>query len=173
MKESFPKKETREQEHALKEGPYEEDGGSVAFVMYKREERITATQQGAISKRTKTEVISTGTHVPCHDILLKIDTGEYQALHIDGATLRPTLEQKSGLEKAIADGAEAIIIKGRKSTLTQKDIDDLEKQGLKIKKMVEIDTKDWWKLLYDPVTDEIWIDKIREKEIERHKGFEE
>lgn len=128
-----------------------------------------------LSKPTKDKLLMSGWHVPCHCIITRTSDGTFQAFHIQpnksSASLL-TYEQKQALKTVGQQNARAITAKGIRSWFSIADERELEKLKIKLERVINVETANWWRLLYNPETNEIWIDISDQKILLKYRGFE-
>lgn len=50
---------------------------------------------------------------------------------------------------------------------------EIEEVGLNLNRVISVDTFERWRLLYNPVNDQIWIDDMDAKTLTKYRGFTE
>ena len=78
---------------------------------------------------------------------------------------------KALIEKSGELCAAAIAVRGKRSLFGIGDEKELAQLGLRHERTIDVDTKNWWRLLYNPLTNEIWIDIKDKKLLTKYKGF--
>lgn len=175
MGEQYKEIPDNKEEAPLEEIVYEEDGGSRLFDSHLRSRKsFEAVQKRFTPKPTEHEILTSGGHRVCHDILVRTGENKYQLFHIqptgEQATLL-TFEQEKMLKQLGKENSSAITISGGNSWISMGDIKELEEMGILHEKTVDPKIPGRWKLLYDPDVNEIWIDNIDAKILRKYKGF--
>ncbi|KKR23529.1 MAG: hypothetical protein UT53_C0014G0002 [Candidatus Yanofskybacteria bacterium GW2011_GWD2_39_48] len=146
---------------------------SPEFNEYLKSREHLVARQDNLSEVTEDKVLMSGWHVPCHCIITRTPEGKSQAFHIQpnkaGSFL--TFEQEKALREMGTQKASAIVSKGIRSWFGRGDEIELENMHIKLERVVDVDTSNWWRLLYDPKTNELWIDIKDKKVLKKYKGF--
>jgi len=177
LKQSVAKnKENMRQLHdvgLLSEATYDGDQ-SQEFDEHLRSRQNTEARQDNLSKVTDTNILFSSWHVPCHDVILRDPDGKCQILHVQpnkaSASLL-TFEQKEAMKAFGQRHGSSIVSKGERSWFGFADEQELESVGIHNQKTIAVDTNQWWRLLYDPQTNEVWIDIKDKKLLRKYKGF--
>lgn len=171
-KESLEIKEKKDS-FLIEEVPYTTDE-SPEFNEYLKSKEYLVARQDDLSEVTKEKVLMSGWHVPCHCIITRTPEGDYQAFHVQPNKLSASLltfEQKGALIEMGKQKASAIVAKGGKSWFGPRDETELKDVRIELERVINVDTYNWWRLLYDPQTNEIWIDIKDQKILKKYKGF--
>ena len=157
----------------LSEVSYKEDE-SKEFDAEMRSGECLSVRQRNVSLETKTEMLYSSWCVPCHTILIHTPEGTYQLFHVQPDSSGPTnlsFDQEKALKRLKTRGAEAFVAKGNRSWFAVSDERELERCGVSLTRTTHVDTDNWWRLLYNPASNEIWIDIRDKKLLRKYKGF--
>lgn len=128
-----------------------------------------------LSERTKEMIVASNWHVPCHCIVTREQDGFVQAFHVQPNQFSASLlsyEQEQSLRKnARNPGTQAIAAFSDRAWYSTADRRELERFGVENVMEIKVDTNQWWRLLYNPATDEVWIDDKIHKKLFKYKGF--
>lgn len=152
---------------------YTEDESSEFDRLLRSRETTTAPRDG-LSEKTRDMLLYSGWHVPCHCIVTRDEDGFFQAFHVQPNKLGPTdltYEQEKALRAMGRNGGHAIVAKGQRSSFYFSDKRDLERMALEVERVIDVDTDQWWRLLYDPRSNELWIDDKIKHELTKYVGF--
>ena len=165
--------EAYEDENLLEEILYTDDE-SPEFNAYVRSHECTTAPMDGLSERTDSKVLVSGWHVPCHCIVARTRGGLCQAFHVQpnkmGSFL--TFEQETALREMGKQKSQAIVAKGQRSWFARADEVELE-NWMPLQRVIHVDTNQWWRMLYDPNINEIWIDDKIQKKLLKYRGFAE
>lgn len=167
-------KESGKEEFLIEEVPYSEEQSSI-FDKYLRERKFLCALMGGLSGATSADLLISGWHVPCHAIITKSQKGICQVLHVQPNNMSASLlsyEQKRALEAQRGQGVSAITVKGNRAWFGDWDIKEIEGFGIEYQRTIQVETSQWWRLLYDPITNEIWIDIKDKKILKKYKEFQ-
>jgi len=157
----------------LSETIYEGDQSPEIDARLKSEDFVEAYQKN-FSPETYNGLLFSSWHVPCHSIITHTKDGAYQIFHVQPNNPSYTLlshEQESALQKLGGRDTEAIVVKGTRAWFGPADEKELENMHIKQKGTIDVDTSNWWRILFDIEKNEIWID-IRDKHtLRKYIGF--
>ncbi len=156
----------------IEEIPYTTDE-SPEFNDYLESKEYLVARRDNLSEVTRDKVLMSGWHVPCHCVITKTPDGKHQAFHIQPDKLGSflTFEQREALEEMGKQKASAIVVKGPRSWFSRNDKIELKNMHVELQRVIDVNTWSWWRLLYDPKTNEIWIDVRDKKVLKKYKGF--
>jgi hypothetical protein len=83
-----------------------------------------------------------------------------------------TCEQKTALEKFGQQNSSAIAIKSKRSLFGNYNIEEIRQVGVNHERTIPLDTNQWWRVLYDPNRNEIWVDIKERKVLHKYRGFQ-
>jgi len=158
----------------LEEIKYDGDQSPDFDALLKSGRKVFQAHQDSLSEVTSSGILFSGWHVPCHCIVVRTESGECQAFHVqpnkNSASLL-TFEQEKALKEYKDKKAKFIAAKGIRGWFDQNDAKELERMGIQKDKVIDVDTAEWWRLLYDPQIDQVWVD-IKDKHILlKYQGF--
>jgi hypothetical protein len=165
--------ESAENEHIISEVPYTGDQSPDFDNVLKKENRLYAHRKG-FSERTTSAILVSEWQVTCHVILTRSPEGICQALHVQPDKISATLlsfKQEQELKKSGEQHAAAIVARGKRAWFGPTDEKELLRLNLKHERTIDVDTNNWWRLLYNPITNEIWIDVKDKKLLIKYEGF--
>ncbi len=174
MSEGIPNQESNKkiEETLLSETVYEADQ-SPEFDEHLKSRKHLRAWQRSFSPESADSIQFSDWHMPCHSILTHTADGMYQIFHVQpnnpGATLL-SFDQEQTLKKLGDRDTEAVVVKGSGSWFDAGDGKELEKMGIKVRQIVDVESKPW-RMLYDPITNEIWVDIREQKVLKKYKGF--
>ena len=159
-------------ESLIEQISYEGDQSPEFDALVRTREHTTAPQDG-LSEPTRDKVLVSGWHVPCHCIVVRTKDGLCQAFHVQpnkgGSFL--TADQEDALKGLGQQKASAIVAKGQRSWFGFADIQELAHLQITLERVVNVDTSNRWRLLYDPQSNELWIDSRDEHLLTKYRGF--
>lgn len=168
------KNENREKdEFLIAEIPYSQDQ-SPEFDEYLKSRPFVEARRDSFSKPTKMDLLFSGWHVPCHAIITRDKEGMCQAFHVQPNKMSAsflTPEQLAQLEALRDKEASAIATRGERSWFGRAGVKELQNLKINHQRTIEVDSSNWWRLLYDPKTNEIWIDIKDKKVLRKYIGF--
>lgn len=163
--------EANEDANLIEEISYTDDE-SPEFNAHLRSHEYTTAPMDGLSERTDAKVLVSGWHVPCHCIVARTREGMCQAFHVQpnkmGSFL--TFAQENALREMGTQDAQAIVAKGRRSWFSRSDEVELG-NWMPLQKVIHVDTNQWWRMLYDPNTNELWIDDRIHQKLRKYRGF--
>jgi hypothetical protein len=158
----------------LEEIKYTEDQSPDFDKLLNSGRKVLEARQGGFSEVTKQDLIFSSWHVPCHDIIVRTLEGDCQIFHVQpnkaSASLL-TFEQEKVLTGYNEKYASSVVVKGTRSWFVQNDVKELERMNIKHEKTIDVDTSKWWRLVYDPSNNQIWIDIKDKKVLLKYNGF--
>jgi hypothetical protein len=113
--------------------------------------------------------------VPCHAIIFRLPDGRAQIFHVNmdslwSSSLSP--EQEKQLKNILGYmRAKSIVLGSHRSWFGRADARELERNWVQNLAEVKLDTDQWWRVLYNPTTDEIWVDMKREQTLIKLRWF--
>lgn len=171
---SAPESEKEETPLTLISSTHYEEDSSVEFDEYLRSHPFTQARQDSLSEPTKSKVVFSSWHVPCHTILVRNAQNEVQAFHIQPnkfSVSQLTPEQEKALEKLGSQTSSAIAVKGPASWFNTPDVKELEDFGIRLEGVIGVEELGHWRLLYDPASNELWIDVRASHSLRKYTGF--
>lgn len=154
-----------------------EGGQSPEFDALARSRERTYARMKSQSEPTKTKLVISEWHVPCHCILTQTKEGVTQAFHVQPNqptyTLLSSEQEKTLCEIGGLKTSKAIVAISHRSRYCSADRKELQKFGFAETREISIDTDQWWRILYDPSTNEIWIDDKIHHTLLKYHGFSE
>ncbi|MDD5750937.1 MAG: hypothetical protein PHS73_00260 [Candidatus Peribacteraceae bacterium] len=159
--------QTPEDSNLLEEISYEGDQ-SPDFDALLQSRPITAAPMGGMSEETQEKVVVSQWHVPCHCIFAKTREGICRAFHVH---LETNWEQDQALKEFGNQGAHTIVAKANRSWFGPNDERQLGHYKLSVDQVIHVNTSQWWRTLYDPSTDEVWIDDKIHRVLRKYRGF--
>ena len=152
---------------------YSEDQSPEFDKLLKSQESIDAPQDG-LSKSTKDKLLTSSWFVPCHAIITKTENGDCQLFHIQPNKLSSSLltfTQEKTLNDISKHDARAIVIKNERSWFGTADRNELDNLKINLEKVIDVNTSNWWRLVFNPQTNEVWIDIKDQKLLKKYHGF--
>ena len=158
----------------IEESVYEGDQ-SLEFDHLVKESEHTYAPIKKQSEPTKDKLIISGWHVPCHCILTQQEDGMTQAFHVQPNKPTYTLlscdQEKLLKDIGATQNCRAIVIFSKRSWFGLPDRKELEEFVFSNTQEIPVDTDQWWRMLYNPATNEIWVDDKIHKKILKYQGF--
>lgn len=148
---------------------------STEFDEYIHARESTVAPMDGLSEATGSKILHSGWHVPCHCIVVRTREGICQVFHVQPNKFSASLltwQQEKALRELAQQDARAIVAKGIRSWFGTADARELERMKIELQKVISVDTDQWWRLLYDPASDELWIDEKVKRLLTKHKGFD-
>jgi hypothetical protein len=136
--------------------------------------KISTARRDGLSEITKEGILFSDWHVPCHCIIVRAKNGDCQAFHIQPNKMSASLltwEQEKALKGYKDSDAKYIVAKGLRSWFGLADSSELEEMNITEEKVVNVDTSNGWRLIYDVEKNELWIDIKDKKLLLKSKGF--
>ncbi len=163
----------REFEAPLEVVRYEGDKCPEFDEYIKKKPKVYAERRGYATTGSEGLLISEW-QTPCHVILTRGKDDTFSFFHVQPDSSRYTsltVEQEIKLREMGKENPDFIPVYGKASWYNSGDDRELSKMGFNKEKEIKVDTKNWWRVMYDPEINEIWIDKRMEKEMIKYKGF--
>jgi hypothetical protein len=154
--------------------PYVEDQSPDFDALLHSGRKISTALRDSLSEITKDGILFSDWHVPCHCIIVRAKNGDCQAFHIQPNKMSASLltwEQEEALKGYKDSDAKYIVAKGIRSWFGLADSSELEEMNITEEKVVNVDTSNGWRLIYDVEKNELWIDIKDKKLLLKSKGF--
>lgn len=135
----------------------------------------TQAPRDGLSEVTTDKTLFSDWHVPCHCLLAKTAEGKFQAFHVQPNKFGPTnltYKQEEAMKSLGEQKSKVIAVKGLAGYFGLSDTRELSKMGIGVERVIDVKTSNWWRLLYNPDDNEIWIDIKDQHKLQKYRGFE-
>jgi hypothetical protein len=147
---------------------------SSEFDEHLRSGKVIEVRQTEVSEATKKDIILSTWHRPCYDIITRDGDNAFRILHVQpsgAGRTNLTMKQRDVLKTVGEGNASAITVRGESSRFSEADVQELEEFNITHKRTIDVDDSEYWRLLYDPNLNEIWIDMEGKKLLIKYRGF--